>query len=251
MDVRKGKYYFTADVHMGMGSEADARLQKDFLDFLRSVPKDAEKLFLLGDIFDFWIDYKSVAPRGYVRILAALADLADNGVKVYFYPGNHDWWVTDYFEKELGVKVVKENCSVIELDGRAICIGHGDLPAAAKGKARLIFHLFHSKFWIGVLRAMPIRFVFWLARTWSASSRSKHKPDPDITDTGIYKFVEGFARKRAAAGEPPVDLYIFGHIHTPSRTQIPDVELPDGGKNPGGELIILGDWSAGPSYYCL
>ena len=241
MDVRQGKYYFTADVHMGMGGEADAQSQKDFLDFLRSVPKDAEKLFLLGDIFDFWVDYKSVAPRGYVRILAALADLVDKGVEVYFYPGNHDWWVTDYFEKELGVKVIKENLSVLELDGKTICLGHGDLPAATKGKARLIFHLFHSKFWIAVMRMLPVRLVFALARIWSASSRSKHRPDPDITTTGLYTFADRFGRERAAAGEPPVDLYIFGHIHTPAHVAIPS----------GGELLILGDWSAGARYFCL
>ncbi|MBO4765617.1 MAG: UDP-2,3-diacylglucosamine diphosphatase [Bacteroidales bacterium] len=241
MDVRQGKYFFTADVHMGMSDDPHGVREQDFLDFLRSLPQDTQRLYLLGDVFDFWIDYKSVAPRGYVRILAALADLTDRGVQVFFYPGNHDWWVTDYFEKELGVKVVKEYCTVMELDGKTICLGHGDMPLAAKGKARLIFHLFHSKFWIAVLRAMPVRFIFWLARTWSASSRSKHRPDPDITTTGLYKFADKFGRDRAAAGEPPVDLYIFGHIHTPARAQIPS----------GGELLILGDWSAGPSYFCL
>ena len=106
MDTAAGKYYFTADVHMGSKADSHGLLEKQFVDFLHSIPQDAKALYLLGDIFDFWVDYKEVVPRGYVRTLAALSELVDRGVEVFFYPGNHDWWVTDYFEKELGVKIV-------------------------------------------------------------------------------------------------------------------------------------------------
>lgn len=246
MDVRQGKYYFTADVHMGMTDDPQGLRQQTFVDFLQSIPESARQLHLLGDIFDFWLEYKDVVPRGYVRVLSALADLTARGVKVYFYPGNHDWWVTDYFEKELGVTIVAEPWTVLEIEGRRICTGHGDAPGASDFRSRLTFRLFRSRFLIALLRSLHPRLPFALARSWTASSRSKHekyvrKLGRQIEDTGIYKFADGFGRKLAEEGKPGIDLYIFGHIHTPARVPVPS----------GGELLILGDWSHGPSYFCL
>ena len=246
MDIAKGRYYFTADVHLGMSEDPQGLRQQSFVDFLNSLPAEAEELHLLGDIFDFWIDYKDVAPRGYVRVLAALAALVERGVKVFFYPGNHDWWVTDYFEKELGVKIVRGCWSVMELDGRRICVGHGDMPGAADFRSRFFFRLFRNRFLIGGLKMLHPRFVFWLARKWTASSRAKHSKDVkrfgnDIVKTGLFRFADDFGRRRAAASQPAIDLYIFGHIHTPARVSVPS----------GGELVVLGDWSQGPQYLSL
>ena len=243
MGTAQGRYYFTADVHLGSKDDSGGLLEQEFVAFLRSLPDDARGLFLLGDIFDFWIDYRDVVPRGYVRVLAALADLVGRGVDVRFYPGNHDWWVTDYFEKELGVKIVHECWSVLEAGGKRICVGHGDMPGAADRKSRLIFRLFRSRFWIAVLKAMPPRWAFGFARRWSKASRNRH-PDNEtdaVPTAGLCRFADSFGRKRKEAGEPGIDLYIFGHIHTPSRTPVPS----------GGELVILGDWSHGAQYFCL
>ena len=247
MDIARGKYYFTADVHLGSKDDSRNLLEGQFVDFLHSLPEEAKALFLLGDIFDFWVDYRDVVPRGYVRVLAALAELVDRGVEVFFYPGNHDWWVTDYFIRELGVKTVHECWSVVELDGRRICLGHGDIPQACDFRSKLIFRLFHSRFWIGVLRTLHPRLSFGLARKWSASSRSRHPESSktataeDVREFGLYRFAEGIGRKRAEAGEPAIDYFIFGHIHTPARIPV------DG----GGEFVVIGDWADGPQYFCL
>lgn len=241
MGTAAGKYYFTADVHLGSKDDTDGRLEREFLAFLQSIPADARGLYLLGDIFDFWVDWRDVVPRGYVRILTALAELAARGVDVRFLPGNHDWWVTDYFEEELGVKIIHENWTLMEIEGKRICAGHGDMPGAADFKSRLIFHLFRSRFWIGVLKTLHPRLAFGLARKWSAHSRKGHPEDLEVTSTGLYRFVDEFGRMRAEAGEAPIDLYIFGHIHTPARIPVPS----------GGELIVLGDWSQGAKYFCL
>ncbi|MBP5316491.1 MAG: UDP-2,3-diacylglucosamine diphosphatase [Bacteroidales bacterium] len=246
MDIAKGRYYFTADVHLGMSEDPQGLRQQSFVDFLNSLPAEAEELHLLGDIFDFWIDYKDVAPRGYVRVLAALAALVERGVKVFFYPGNHDWWVTDYFEKELGVKIVRGCWSVMELDGRRICVGHGDMPGATDFRSRFFFRLFRNRFLIGGLKMLHPRFVFWLARKWTASSRSKHSKyvkrfGNDIEKTGLFRFADDFGRSRAESSQPAIELYIFGHIHTPARVSVPS----------GGELVVLGDWSQGPQYLSL
>ena len=246
MDIAEGKYYFTADVHLGMTEDPEGLRQQSFVDFLHSLPEGAKELHLLGDIFDFWLEYKDVVPRGYVRVLAALAELVERGVKVFFYPGNHDWWVTDYFEKELGVRIVHDGWSVMEIDGRRICVGHGDAPGASDFRSRFFFWLFRNRFLIAGLKTLHPRFVFWLARKWTASSRSKHskyvkRMGHDVTKTGIYRFADDLGRKRTKAGEPGIDLYIFGHIHTAARVPVPS----------GGELLILGDWSEGPQYFCL
>ena len=241
MGTTAGKYYFTADVHMGSKDDSEGLLEREFVDFLHAIPQDAKALYLLGDIFDFWVDYKEVVPRGYVRTLAALAELVDRGVEVFFYPGNHDWWVTDYFEKELGVRIVRDSCQVLELGGRRICTGHGDMPGASDWKSKFIFHLFRNRFCIALMKALPTRLSFGIAHGWSASSRKGHPEQVNLVSTGLYEFADSFGRKRAEAGEPAIDLYIFGHIHTPARVPVPS----------GGELVILGDWSSGPQYFCI
>ena len=111
-------------------------------------------------------------------------------------------------------------------------------------KDSLFFHLFHSRVCIALLKALPPRWTFGLARNWSSGSRKKHADGADgfdINASGLPAFIDGIGRKRSAAGESPVDYYIFGHIHTPSRTAVPS----------GGELIILGDWSRGPAFFSL
>jgi UDP-2,3-diacylglucosamine hydrolase len=241
MDTAARKYYFTADVHMGSKDDPQGLLEREFVEFLHSLPQDAKALYLLGDIFDFWVDYKEVVPRGHVRTLAALAELVERGVEVFFYPGNHDWWVTDYFEKELGVRIVRDSCSVLEIGGQRICVGHGDMPGASDFKSRFLFRLFRNRFCIAMMKALPTRWSFAIAHGWSASSRKGHPGEVDLPSTGLYEFADNFGRKRKEAGEPPIDLYVFGHIHTPARVPVPS----------GGELLVLGDWSRGPRYFCI
>ena len=223
-----GRYYFVSDLHLGAEADPGGVREKAFVDFLRSLPADAKALYLLGDIFDFWIDYRDVVPRGCVRALAALAETAER-MDVWFFRGNHDWWVTDYFEKELGVHIVREPFKEIEIAGRKVCLGHGDTLGAHDAKSKLIFHVFRNKTCLALLKALPPHRVFRFAHAWSAHSRRQH-PEP-IPFAGreapLYQFLNEYGRDRA------IDLYIFGHWHAPAR-------LP---MESGGELIILGAWT--------
>ena len=116
--------YFVSDVHLGLQvSDPDER-ESRFVGFLNSLPQETESLYLLGDIWDFWYEYRDVVPKGYVRVFAALQALMDRGVNVYFFQGNHDIWTYSYFES-MGMKKLVQPC-VVEIGGRRFCLGHGD-----------------------------------------------------------------------------------------------------------------------------
>lgn len=230
-----GQYYFVCDLHLGE-PDKDGKKERLFVDFLKHLPADAKGLFLLGDIFDFWVDYKYVVPRGNVRTLAAIAEVAER-MDVWFFRGNHDWWVTDYFEKELGVKMIMDPYVVMELKGQQVCIGHGDTLGCRDAKSWMVFHLFRSPVLIALLRALPPRWVFALAHAWSAKSKKKH-PDRGIQvdrDSGIYRFANEFGKHRH------IDRYIFGHWHAPAHMEVES----------GGVLDVIGDWSEGVCYLTL
>ena len=230
-----GKYYFASDLHLGL-PDPDVKRERLFVDFLNGLPADAKGLFLLGDIFDFWVDYKDVVPRGGVRALAAIAAVAER-MPVWYFRGNHDWWVTDYFEKELGVRLVKEPYVVMELQGQQVCIGHGDTLGCSDAKSWIVFHLFRNRALITLLRALHPRWVFRFAHDWSAHSRKRH-PDRAIKvdrQSGIYRFVNEFGKHRH------IDHYIFGHWHSPAHLEVES----------GGVLDVIGDWSEGENYLTL
>lgn len=228
--------YFVADVHIGALSDRNGDAERRFASFLKGLPDTATDLYMLGDIFDFRVEYEYVVPRGAIRAFGALAELADRGVKLHFVCGNHDYWVTDYLEDELGAEIIREPYSFIDIDGRRVCIGHGDGLGPRSFGERLIFKLFRSKVCIATLKLFHPWFVFSLARRWSAYSRAKH---------GGYVFVEGrdplylFAEEMCSREK--VDVFIFGHLHTPVCTTLPC----------GAELHVLGDWSEKANYLNL
>ena len=120
------KSYFISDVHLGAAFCDRKALEQRFVALLDRIREEkADAVYLLGDIFDFWYEYRYVIPRGHTRALGALARLSDSGVKVYFFRGNHDVWVYNYFERELGMTVLRQPY-VAEIDGKLCCLGHGD-----------------------------------------------------------------------------------------------------------------------------
>ena len=141
-----GKCYFISDVHLGAAFCDKAALEARFVSLLdRIAAEKAGAVYLLGDIFDFWYEYRHVIPRGHTRALGALARLCDSGVKVYFMRGNHDVWVYDYFEREIGMTVLTQPY-VAEIGGRVFCIGHGDGLGRTDTMFRVIRWAFHNRF---------------------------------------------------------------------------------------------------------
>ena len=132
------KIYFASDNHLGAPTAAESKPREaKFVQWLDNIKADAGAIFLLGDLFDFWFEYKTVVPKGFVRTLGKLAELRDSGIPIYFFVGNHDLWMDDYFETELGILVYRRLLEV-ECAGKRFLIGHGDgLGPGDKGYKRM------------------------------------------------------------------------------------------------------------------
>ncbi len=226
-------YYFAADVHAGLSlDDISAASEGRFVEWLDTIGSDAQAIFLLGDIFDFWFEYRRLVPKGAVRLLGKLAELTGRGVEIHFFTGNHDLWIGDYFERECGLIVHTEGLYTT-LAGRRIYMGHGDRQD--KGFQKEIIHtLFRSRVARGLLSTfIPPDWVIRFGRSWSRHSRRKHLRAPYTfrnEEEGMVRFARRFM------GEHPVDAIVFGHLHIPLAYPLSDRTT----------LYILGDWITAP-----
>ena len=165
------KIYFSSDNHLGAPSieESHAR-EKIFVSWLDSIKDDADIIFLLGDLFDFWFEYKEAIPKGFTRVLGKLAELSDSGIKIYFFVGNHDYWMNDYFEKELNIKVFRSP-ELFVFNSKSFYIGHGDgLGPGDYGYKRMKLILSNS-FFIKMYRLIHPDIGLWLGKYFSQKNK--------------------------------------------------------------------------------
>ena len=231
----KKRTYFVSDVHLGLQVADPAAREARFVDFLRSLPEDTEALYLLGDIWDFWYEYRDVVPKGYVRVFAAIQDLIGRGVRVYFFQGNHDVWTYSYFE-ELGMKKLVQP-AVVDVGGRKVCIGHGDGLGPVPMGYRFLRGVFHNRFLQCLFSMLHPRMAFALGNGWSRRNRlaRHHEYVFKGEEEPLYKFASEFEKGNK------VDCFIFGHYHC-------DVTM----KTPGGaDFIILKDWMSGAPHHMI
>ena len=228
MDERKG-VYFVSDVHLGLKVGDPAERESRFVSFLRSIPAGSTRaVYLLGDIWDFWYEYRDVVPRIGTRVIASLVDLIDKGVEVFFFEGNHDMWTFSYFES-LGMKKLSQPCFVTIVD-KSFCLGHGDGLGGAKWSYSLMLKVFHSK----TARALFSTLHPWIAYRfglwWSGSNRRTHEPYHfGGKDEPLYKFALACLEARK------VDYFVFGHFH-----DAVDMEIEGGAR-----LYVVKDWMDG------
>lgn len=232
-------YYFASDVHLGAGDESSSRrTERCFVRWLDMVSKDAEAIFLVGDIFDFWFEYGKVIPKGFVRTLGKLAELTDRGIQIVFITGNHDMWSRDYLQKECGVEVEFAS-RTITLGSQTIYITHGDnLNIGDKPILRLMNSLFRSN----ILRKLfswcvhpdlALRFGQW----WSNKSRKSHSKE-HITPQSLG-FLIDYARDYKLKNAY-VDCILFGHMHYPYDHRVQDLRV-----------VFLGNWSEEEGSYAV
>ena len=231
----KKRTYFVSDVHLGLQVADPAAREARFVDFLRSLPGDTSALYLLGDIWDFWYEYRDVVPQGYVRVLAAIQELIDRGVDVYFFQGNHDVWTYSYFE-ELGMKRLVQP-ALVEIGGRVFCLGHGDGLGPVPFGYRFLRGVFHNRVLQFLFSMLHPRIAFGLGNGWSKSNRLARHEEYVFRgeDEPLYKFATEFEK------DNKVDCFVFGHYHC-------DVSM----KTPAGaDFIILKDWMDGSPFFSV
>lgn len=222
--------YFVSDVHLGLDVQDPAAREAAFVSFLRGIPAgETDAVYLLGDIWDFWYEYKDVVPRGYVRVFAAILDLLDRGVRVYFFPGNHDIWAYSYFA-QLGMTVLKQPYYV-QIGSRRFCLGHGDGLGPGNYGYKFMRAVFHNRFLQKCFSTLHPRIAFRLGENWSRKSRLAKNVGYVFKgeDEPLYKWCSKNARK--------ADVFIFGHYH--ARVDIPIKK---------SRLLMLGDWISGPNW---
>ena len=227
--------YFVSDVHLGLQVGDPAERESRFVAFLRSLPEETESLYLLGDVWDFWYEYRDVVPKGYIRVFSALQDLMDRGVSVYFFQGNHDVWTYSYFE-ELGMKKLSQPYCV-EIAGKTFCLGHGDGLGPVPFGYRFLRGLFHNRLAQFLFSLLHPWIAFRFGNGWSKGNRLSHDKEYVFRgeDEPLYKFAESFSR------ENKVDYFVFGHYH-----ESVDLELSSGSR-----LLILEDWITSSPFICF
>ena len=238
------KTYFLSDIHLGASYIRDTHAhQRRVVDFLRSIADDAKAVYLLGDILDYWYEYRTVVPRGYVRFFGQLARMADDGIRIIWFTGNHDIWLRDYLRDEIGIEVVDTPGAGIfrSIDGEEFFLGHGDFFGPQPAGYRFIRRLFRSRFCQALYSAIHPRWTIPFAHGWSSHSRkqgggyqlfeepseSEQRTFSGSPRTRVTEAAEALAKER-----PDLRYIIIGHHHVPA-----DIPV---GKN--CRLVILGNW---------
>jgi len=224
------KVYFASDQHLGAPTqEASRPREKKFVAWLDEVKKDAEVIFLLGDLFDFWFEYKTVVPKGFVRVLGKLAEIRDAGIPIYFFVGNHDLWMRDYFEKELNIPVFHKP-QEFSINNKLFFIGHGDgLGPGDKGYKRMK-KVFTFPFFKWLFRWMHPDWGVKLGQYMSVKNKLI-SGDEDAKFLGNEnEWLYLYSQRKLE--QKHYDYFIFGHRHLPL-----NIEL-----NETSKYINLGDW---------
>lgn len=233
----KTKTYFISDLHLGAGYIADpVGHERALAEWLRSIRDDARCLYMLGDVMDYWFEYRSVVPRGHLRFLGALAELADSGTEVIWAKGNHDIWLFDYLRDEIGLKVVDGVIDTV-IDGKRFVMEHGDGVGESRRSYRLMRRLFRNRFAQWLYAGIHPRWTVGFALAWSKHSRLHGR---QATGTGrledddrLVRFAEEFVGSNGH-----VDYFVFGHRHVPV-----DMKTASGSR-----LIVLGECFRTMSY---
>lgn len=230
MDVLKNKIFFLSDFHLGAPTAAVSLLrEKKIIRFLDEIKDEAAQIFILGDLFDFWFEYKRVVPKGYVRILGKLAELTDAGISIHFFVGNHDMWMKDYFQQELNIAVYYVPTEFI-LHDKKFLIGHGDGLGPGDHKYKFMKKVFRSKISSFLFGILPPAAGIGIADYFSRKSRAKTGVSDEIFLGEEKEWLIIYCKE--VLQKEFFDYFIFGHRHLPI-----EFDLTDESK-----YFNLGDW---------
>jgi UDP-2,3-diacylglucosamine hydrolase len=230
------KIYFASDFHLGVPNH-DASLERErkVVAWLQSVRADAHAIYLLGDIFDFWFEYRHTIPKGFIRLQGKLAELRDEGIPVYFFTGNHDMWMFDYFQKELSIPVYREPV-ILKVNNQKIMVGHGDGLGPGDRSYKILKKFFNSSICQWLFARLHPNLGMSIAQYWSHKSRIANMKTEE-------KFVSRekeilFAWCTGQEQLDHHDFYIFGHRHLSLDLAISD----------NSRYINTGEWVHHPAF---
>ncbi len=231
----KKNIYFASDFHLGAPSYAESRIRENrIVDWLNFIEPTCSELFLMGDVFDFWFEYKNVIPKGFIRLQGKLAQMADAGVKIYFFKGNHDMWVNDYFTKEIGIEIISDELK-IERNGKKFYLHHGDGLGPGDKQYKFLRKIFRNPLCQWLFGILPPRIGMGIANAWSGSSRiASNKKEVFLGDENEWLAI--YAKEQLQKEQ--FDYFIFGHRHLPL-----DIKLNDNSR-----YVNIGEWLNYNSY---
>lgn len=235
-DVPGGKsIYFASDFHLGIPTYSDSReREKIIIRWLDQVSPTAHAIFLVGDLFDFWFEYKHVIPKGYIRFFGKLAEIRDKGIPIYIFTGNHDMWMFDYIPRELDIPIIRENIT-LTLNDTSFFIGHGDGLGPGDGFYKIIKRIFRNRICQRVFAFLHPYMGMGIANSWSKNSRHSHV-EKDKAFQGDHEFLYQFCLEQEEKAH--YDYYIFGHRHKPLTMSV----------NEKSTYINLGEWMSDYTY---
>jgi UDP-2,3-diacylglucosamine hydrolase len=230
MKRKRVKIYFASDFHLGTPNFEESLIrERKIVSWLEEVRKDATQIFLMGDLFDFWFEYKYTAPKGFTRFLGTIANIVDSGIPVHFFIGNHDMWMFDYLELELGVTIHRKQ-GVFKLGKKTFFLGHGDGLGPGDGKYKIIKKIFASKISQWFFARVHPNFSFTIANNWSRASRKKEK-EPQVFLGEEKEWLISYCKRKLKENNT-IDYFLFGHRHLPISHEITE----------NCKYINTGDW---------
>ncbi len=224
------KIYFASDFHLGVPSfEKSLAREKRIVKWLDEIKHDASEIYLMGDMFDFWFEYKYAAPKGFVRLLGKIAEITDSGIPVTFFTGNHDMWMFDYLPREIGVTIYKDPIEK-EFNGKRFFLGHGDGLGPGDKGYKFIKKIFSNKFCQWLFARIHPNFGIGMANYWSRKSRLSNGPEDEKFTGEENEWLVVFAKD--VLKNKHFDYFVFGHRHLPL-----DIKLAENSR-----YINLGEW---------
>ncbi len=227
------KVFFLSDFHLGAPNhkESIAR-EKQIAKFFDEIKDEASTIFIVGDLFDFWYEYKQVVPKGFVRILGKLAELTDSGITVHFFVGNHDMWMKKYFQEELNIPVYFEP-KTFDFNGKRFLIGHGDGLGPGDRGYKMLKKIFRSPLCQFLFGLLPPVAGIGIAKYFSQKSRDAENGSVEIFRGEENEWLITYSKQTLA--QQHYDFFVFGHRHLPI-----DFRLQSNGKT--ARYINLGEW---------
>jgi UDP-2,3-diacylglucosamine hydrolase len=232
--TKKTKIYFVSDAHFGIDNGHTSAFREHlFIKWLDEIKSDATEIVLAGDIFDFWFEYKYVAPRGFAGIISKLREISDSGIKLSYFTGNHDMWIFGYLPEAIGAELIRGTI-IREVNGKKIFIGHGDGLGPYDKQYNFLKNIFSSKFFQFLFKLLHPELSFRIALAWSSSSRKKHlyPKKIDFNEEWLVKY------SKTVLENQHIDFFIFGHRHIPFQLNL----------NENCVFTNLGDWLFNFSY---